>query len=515
MDADASGHADAVPIGHNGRPMTSDTDPRDRPASSDAADLPRPPAVPVSAAPAGRGLYCNRTLNLRALKAVGYDMDYTLVHYHVEAWEQKAYDYLQQKLAERGWPVTDLRFQPDFAMRGLIVDTELGHLVKADRFGYVKRAYHGLRRLDFDEQRRAYARTLVDLSDPRWVFLNTFFSLSEACMYAQLVERVESREVPEVVGYGDLWTRIRHALDSAHAAGRLKQEIQTEPERYVVLDPDAALALVDQKEAGKRVLLVTNSEWSYTKAILEYALDPFLPAGLTWRELFDLTIVSARKPGFFTERGPLFEVVNDEGLLRPCVAGPTGPGVYLGGHAGLIEDYLGVSGSEILYVGDHLYTDVKVSKDIQRWRTGLIVRELEDEIAAMERHRGEQARLEQLMAEKTALERDQARLRLALQRRERGYGPAVSGDDASEAAMARLRGRTDRLDNEIAPLATMLGTLYHPRWGPLMYAGSDQSHLARQVESYADVYTSRVSNFVFESPFAYLRPPRGRMAHDS
>jgi 5'-nucleotidase len=90
--------------------MTSDTGTRDRPASSDAADLPRPPAVPVSAAPAGRGLYCNRTLNLRALKAIGYDMDYTLVHYHVEAWEQKAYDYLQQKLAERGWPVTELRF---------------------------------------------------------------------------------------------------------------------------------------------------------------------------------------------------------------------------------------------------------------------------------------------------------------------------------------------------------------------------------------------------------------------
>jgi 5'-nucleotidase len=482
---------------------------------SETADLPRPPAAGPSDAPPGRGLYCNRTLNLRALKAIGYDMDYTLVHYRVEAWEQKAYDYLQQKLVDRGWPVADLRFVPDFAMRGLIVDTELGHLVKADRFGYVKRAYHGMTRLDFDEQRRAYARTLVDLSDPRWVFLNTFFSLSEACMYAQLVGRVEAHEVPEVVGYADLWARIRHALDSAHAAGRLKQEIVTEPERYVVPDPDTALALLDQKEAGKRLLLITNSEWSYTKAVLEYAIDPFLPSGLTWRGLFDLTIVSSRKPGFFTERAPLFEVVNDEGLLRPCVGGPTGPGVYLGGHAGLVEDYLGVSGSEILYVGDHLYTDVRISKDIQRWRTGLIVRELEDEIAAMERHRAERERLEALMAEKTSLEREQARMRLALQRREKAYGPLVpAGDGASEAAMARSRNRADRLDNEIAPLAATLGSLYHSVWGPLMYAGSDQSHLARQVESYADVYTSRVSNFLFESPFAYLRAPRGRMAHD-
>jgi len=27
-----------------------------------------------------RGLFCNRTLNLRGIQAIGYDMDYTLVH---------------------------------------------------------------------------------------------------------------------------------------------------------------------------------------------------------------------------------------------------------------------------------------------------------------------------------------------------------------------------------------------------------------------------------------------------
>jgi hypothetical protein len=55
-------------------PVDTMTDPAPRP------DLPFEPAP-------GRGLYCNRTLNLRALRAIGYDMDYTLVHYQVEAWE--------------------------------------------------------------------------------------------------------------------------------------------------------------------------------------------------------------------------------------------------------------------------------------------------------------------------------------------------------------------------------------------------------------------------------------------
>ena len=48
-----------------------------------------------------------------------------------------------------------------------------------------------------------------------------------------------------------------------------------------------------------------------------------------------------------------------------------------------------------------------------------------------------------------------------------------------------------------------------------MRAGNDKSHLARQVERYADIYTSRVSNFLYQTPFVYLRSPRGSLPHDS
>ena len=33
-------------------------------------------------------------------------------------------------------------------------------------------------------------------------------------------------------------------------------------------------------------------------------------------------------------------------------------------------------------------------------------------------------------------------------------------------------------------------------------------------ERSADIYTSRVSNFLLATPFAYLRPPRGSLPHD-
>ena len=73
-----------------------------------------------------RGLFCNRTLNLRKIGAVGYDMDYTLVHYRVELWEERAYAYIKDGLAALGWPVEDLVFDPRLVIQGLIVDTERG-----------------------------------------------------------------------------------------------------------------------------------------------------------------------------------------------------------------------------------------------------------------------------------------------------------------------------------------------------------------------------------------------------
>ena len=47
-----------------------------------------------------------------------------------------------------------------------------------------------------------------------------------------------------------------------------------------------------------------------------------------------------------------------------------------------------------------------------------------------------------------------------------------------------------------------------------MRTGGEKSHLAWQVERFADVYTSRVSNFLYQTPFAYLRAPRGSLPHE-
>jgi 5'-nucleotidase len=474
------------------------------------------PSAAAPGVPHARRVFANRTLNLRAIKAVGCDMDYTLIHYRHELWERRAYERVVEGLGQRGWPVHGLEFDPDFATRGLIIDLELGNLVKATRFGFILRAAHGTRPLPHEEQRRAYSRVLVDLSAPRWVFLNTLFSLSEACLFAGLVDRLDAGQVTQPLGYRGIYETVRAGVNAAHMEGALKADIVADPDTFVVPDPELPLALLDLKHSGKVLMLITNSEWSYTRAMMQYAIDRHLPGGQTFRDLFDVIIVEARKPDFFTATSALYEVVEDSGLLRPGAGQLERGRVYHGGDARLVERYLGVPGEEILYIGDHVYADVHVTKDVLRWRTALVVRELEDEIAAAERFQPRQDELTKLMAQKTELEHEQSRLRLALQRLEHGYAPATFATSAGSAKgrLQELRARLDAIDPRIAQLAQEAGELGNRRWGPVLRAGNDKSRLARQLERYADVYMSRVSNLLYHTPYAYLRPPPGRLPHD-
>ncbi|HHC08516.1 MAG TPA: HAD family hydrolase [Actinobacteria bacterium] len=322
--------------------------------------------------------------------------------------------------------------------------------------------------------------------------------------------------MPPGIGHADVYHLVREAIDRAHADGVLKERILAEPERFIELDPDLVLTLRDQRAAGRQLLLITNSEWEYAKEIMAFAFDRFLPEGTTWRDLFSCIIVSANKPAFFTGDSPLYKVVDEErALLRPHL-GPIEPGsVFFGGSARLVERSLGLSGDQILYVGDHIFGDVHFSKALLRWRTALILRELESEIAALVEFLPRQRELERLMADKERLEAEFAALRLAAMRRREGYAaPPVAVDDV-HAELDRVRAALEALDEEIAPLAVEASRLRNSRWGPMMRAGIDKSLFARQVERYADLYTSRVSNFLYPGPFAIFRTGRLDLPHDA
>jgi HAD superfamily 5'-nucleotidase-like hydrolase len=465
--------------------------------------------------PIERNIFTNRTLNMRSIQAIGYDMDYTLIHYDVKRWELAMYEYLKRKLLELGWPVENLEHVPKMIIRGLVIDKKFGNIVKPNRFGYVKRACHGTKPLDFKSMRKIYSRTTVDIREDRWLLLTTFFDIPVACMYSQLVDKLDRNEFPQVMGYADLAERIIGNLDAAYAEGMLKEEILKNPARYVVEDTEVSLTLLDQKHAGKKLLLITNSEWEFVSGIMAFTFDPQLPDGMTWRDLFDMVIVSADKPNFFLRDQPAYEVVTEEGMLRPVVGSLKEGSIYVGGHAKLVEEAFGFQGSQVMYIGDHVESDVHVSKSILRWRTGLVLRELEEELACLYQFRDRQADLTYMMGKKTYLEQEQVQLKLYAQRIKCAYGPDTNLlIDELNRQMSDLKHEISTTDERIKPLAKEAQEIFNPRWGLLTRAGFDKSYLARQFEGYADIYMSRVSNLLYQTPFAYLRSTRSSLPHD-
>jgi hypothetical protein len=51
-------------------------------------------------------------------------------------------------------------------------------------------------------------------------------------------------------------------------------------------------------QAGKRLLLITNSDYLYTNKMMQYAFDKYLPDGMGWRSLFDMVRFSSQNSLF-------------------------------------------------------------------------------------------------------------------------------------------------------------------------------------------------------------------------
>jgi hypothetical protein len=80
-------------------------------------------------------VFCNRDLNLGSVRAIGFDMDYTLAAY-LPAFDLLAFDGAREKLVRTlGYPrkVLEFGYDPERWARGLIVDTARGNFIKVDK----------------------------------------------------------------------------------------------------------------------------------------------------------------------------------------------------------------------------------------------------------------------------------------------------------------------------------------------------------------------------------------------
>ena len=81
-------------------------------------------------------------------------------------------------------------------------------------------------------------------------------------------------------------------------------------------------------------------------------------------------------------------------------------------------------------------------------------------------------------------------------------------------ALDSLRARQGLMNEEVQSLESSLDRAYNPYWGSSLREDNENSRFGEQVNDYADLYTSRVSNFLSYSPLRYFRAPRRPMPHE-
>ncbi|MCD6343827.1 MAG: HAD-IG family 5'-nucleotidase [Spirochaetaceae bacterium] len=447
-------------------------------------------------------VYVNRLLNLKKIKVVGFDLDYTLVAYKIKPFEGLTHALAAARLVkDYGYPkaVANLKFDQDRAIVGLVVDKRNGNLLKLSRFGKVKLAYHGLEEIDFRERSRLYRERVIDLRDPDFQSLDTSFAISNGVLFSQLIQlKKEGASLPD---YRKLAGDVNICIDSLHKDGTLKSKLKENFGKYVIQSPKTAAMLERLKSYGKKLMIITNSDYEYTRSLLDFALDPYWKNHSNWREVFDLVITFSEKPRFFEGRHRFLKIDEKSGLMSNH-EGPVSSGLWQGGCFEDVQEGFGVPGDEFLYLGDHIYGDVVSIKKRCDWRTALVLGDLDAELEAIHETKSLQSEIDSLMKLKENLEKE-----------------------ADEAEMDRHTGgkrrvpeshirEQEKLNLRISELLDELKTHFNPYWGEILRAGSEESRYAEQVEKYACIYMTKVSDLYDHSPRTYFRPPRRRLAHE-
>jgi HAD superfamily 5'-nucleotidase-like hydrolase len=474
--------------------------------------------------PRTRQVFVNRNLRMDKIEAIGFDMDYTLAIYHLQRVEELAFDMTLRRMVERlGYPaeILGLRYDPEFVIRGLVMDTQAGTIFKMDRHNHCGRCYHGRQPLPPEEMKRLYREEKIHLSLPRFAWIDTLFSLPEASLFAEIIERLEAGGPP--LDYRKLHGDIRESIDGVHRDGSLKEVVKKDLSRFVLRDLELGPALHKLRSGGKKIFLLTNSLWDYTDAVMRHLLDGLLPEYPSWRNYFDIVITGAMKPAFFSERRPLDELAPDGSVAGEARAFERGR-IYQGGDLATLERLAGFGGDKVLYVGDHIYGDILRSKKSSLWRTCMVVEELERELGWLESRQAELeelGRLEELRirlddeaaARKTGLNVLERRLeRDALD--EGGRAEVEEERRTMKVELERLRRALRDANARIEELQRRVEEGYNRHWGLTFKEGNENSRFGEQVEDYACLYTSRASNILFYSPMHYFRALRRAMPHE-
>lgn len=315
---------------------------------------------------------------------LGFDLDNTICRYKIGAMIKLEYETLSKFLVEKkGYPSNHL-LRPiednlDFMLKGLILDVENGNLLRIASDGHIIHGSHGTTELTRQQLLEYYGApcrwqaTDEFSSNPLFTWngpfsekmrtLLDYFDMPAGLVFARAVDSLDEQNGGPLKVYKiwpDLLDGIQEMFQKEHFQlnkGGYFKEMKENPHNYIHKCSDSLINWFKMlRSRNKLLFLITGSNVDFASHTALHSLGP------NWKELFDIIVCFAKKPGFFIyersfiglegfeEVGP----VDEKDLVRG--------GIYTYGNwtglCNFLKKHSGASDPKIIYFGDNLVQDI-------------------------------------------------------------------------------------------------------------------------------------------------------------
>jgi len=471
-------------------------------------------------------IFVNNAVDLSSTKVFGFDYDYTLAEYTPSTLNyifEKAKSYLVGKY---GYPseVLGIPYDPDFIIRGLFFDPKRGVMMKLDGYSVIdaNAVFKGLERVSEMELRQIYStrRMGAHRIDHRFRqpqkhgFYQVLdeFSIPEAYLFSAMIQYFTEAELR----YDPLlmYRAIRSAIADVHISQSLYKEVRDNKELYLG-EQDSMRSVISYLSNHKKLFIISNSPFWFINMGMRHLVAP------DWRDAFEVVICEAGKPSFFLDQNrPFLEMkqIDDKdsqpgeeetGKRRHLFTNIRGDNrryykkanwqkvdklekgkVYYEGSLAEFGKLTDWDQKSVLYFGDQINADLAEPSLRFGWRTAAIIPELEAEMAIYD---SSEFRLKVNRLQEIEFEYDK-------------LATYIKSQEDQDRCSALLRERS--------VIKRALKAAFKSPFGSTFRTDLTRSHYAREVERFAELYTSSVRNFDGICLERKYFPPRTTLVYD-
>jgi len=442
-------------------------------------------------------VFVNNEVNLKHIHSFGFDYDYTLAIYSDEL-HNTIYEMAMENLIDiLGYPkeIQGYKYNNSFPIRGLHFDTANGFLMKIDSCSRVQMGtvYKGLEKVSDEDVIEQYGGTFinVDLISSGTKRARIFqqmdlFAMAFLSLLSNVIDYFMKKNILFDPWY--IFHDIENAVRLAHLSGKMHQAIINDLDRYLPRQDNLDVYMNRLLESNKTLFLITNSSYDFINKGMTHLFNA------DWRDLFQVVIVNARKPQFFSDGDRPFRNINIEKAmyLWDHVEEFEKHGVYGEGNVHLFNKYRRCpeEGSSVIYFGDHVYSDLMDPVLKIGWKTGAIIPELENEIKIFNSQQYV-CDIEWLITIEHLITVLQVK---------------AGGSDETE--------KLEKWKEERRKLRKNLKVLSNPFFGSMFRTHQNPSSFSRNFCRYADIYTSSLDNLLkYNDNFDFL-PGRSLLPHE-